>query len=455
MDIQSLEVEGPVEPVEAPKYGRARGLQTALLGAPAARITTAEQRENALRRMLGKVFRRPPSRTELARYGTLVEKHQADGHTPEEVFHLALRTAMLSPQFLYRGNSGEEALCAHQLASRLSYFLTIGPPDEKLLLAAADGSLLQPETLRSHAQRLLSEKTAQDFVENFVGQWLGTRTLPEIMPDASLGRFTPDYQRSMIKEPEYLFAEILRENRPLSDFIDPGFTHTHASVGRQMYGLDLPPPTAKTPFALTRVTFPKGERNGGLLGMAGVMMATANGVDTQPVLRGKWFLENILGDPPPPPPESVPAITPDTRGAKTIRDLMRAHTSEESCARCHAKIDPYGFLFESFDAIGQLRESYPTSGKKKDAWPPVDTSATLPDGTPLRTSAELKKHLLSDLRPFARCLTGKLFLYGAGRLPSFAERKSLEALADENLRAHRGLHDLLLDLVAHESFRTR
>jgi hypothetical protein len=189
--------------------------------------------------------------------------------------------------------------------------------------------------------------------------------------------------------------------------------------------------------------------------MAGVMMATANGVDTQPVLRGKWFLENILGEAPPPPPESVPALTPDTRGTKTIRDLMRAHTSEESCARCHSKLDPYGFVFESFDAIGQKRDHYPASGKKKEEWAPVDTSATLPDGTLLQNSAELKRHLLADLRPFARCLAEKLFLYGAGRLPSYAERKALETLAEENLRPQRGLHDLLLDIVSHESFRSR
>lgn len=455
VDIHSLEIEGPIEPVEHPKYARARGLKKTLLGAPAERITTPENLETALRQMLGKLFRRPALASEVARYRALVEGHRSGGNSSEESLHLALRTAMISPQFLYRGSSEEASLSAHQLASRLSYFLTLGPPDAKLLLAAGDGSLLQPETLRAQAQRFLSEKSAQDFIENFVGQWLGTRSIPEIMPDASLGRFGTDHQRSMIKEPEQLFAEILRDNRPLSDFIDPGYTHTHASVGRQMYGLDMAAPNSKQPFVLTRTTFPKGERNGGLLGMAGVMMATANGVDTQPVLRGKWVLENILGDPPPPPPESVPAITPDTRGTKTIRDLMRAHTSDESCARCHEKIDPYGFVFESFDAIGQRRERYPNSGKKKEEWSPVDSSAVLPDGTLLRDSAELKRLLVADLRPFARCLTGKLFLYGAGRMPGYAERKALDALADETVRSQRGMNDLLLDIIAHESFRAR
>ena len=67
----------------------------------------------------------------------------------------------------------------------------------------------------------------------------------------------------------------------------------------------------------------RGSKYGGILGQASVMMATANGVDTQPVLRGVWLLENVLGDPPSEPPPDVPAVEPDTSG-KTIRDYWNA-----------------------------------------------------------------------------------------------------------------------------------
>jgi hypothetical protein len=418
-------------------------------------LTTEESLDTAVRKLLRKLFRREATEGEVARYRALVGRHRLEGHTPEECLHLAVRTAMVSPQFLYRGASGEQ-LAAHDVAARLSYFLTLRPPDEPLAQTALRGELSTPEGVRAQAERLLSTKFCEDFIEDFVGQWLGTRGIPEIMPDASLGRFGNDHRKSVMKEPELLFAEILRENRPLSDFIAPDFTHTHSSVGLQMYGLDMPPVNARVPFAMTRVALPRDSRNGGLLGMAGVMMATANGVDTQPVLRGKWFLENILGDPPPPPPESVPAITPDTRGTKTIRDLMRAHTSDESCARCHEKIDPYGFVFETFDAIGQWRERYPVSGKRqKEDWPAVDATAQLTDGTPLSGIGDLKKRLLEDLRPFARCLTRKLYLYGSGRVPDYSEEKALNALADDAVARHRGFRDFLLDLTASEVFRQR
>jgi hypothetical protein len=212
---------------------------------------------------------------------------------------------------------------------------------------------------------------------------------------------------------------------------------------------------------MTRVTLPRDGRAGGLLGMSGVMMATANGVDTQPVYRGKWVLETILNDPPPPPPESVPAITPDTTQAKTIRELMAAHTTQASCAGCHRKLDPPGFLLENYDAIGQWRETYPirsidTRGRTvTKPGPAVDATATMPDGTQLKEARDLKRYVLSHPERFGRALTEKLFLYASGRLPSYAERKQLHAISDKLVSTKAGFRDLLLAIIESEPFTQR
>ena len=39
----------------------------------------------------------------------------------------------------------------------------------------------------------------------------------------------------------------------------------------------------------------------------------------------------------------------------TARQLIEQHSSVAACAKCHAKIDPYGFALEQYDAIGRLR----------------------------------------------------------------------------------------------------
>jgi hypothetical protein len=46
-----------------------------------------------------------------------------------------------------------------------------------------------------------------------------------------------------------------------------------------------------------------------------------------------------MGEPPPPPPPGVPAVEPDIRGARTIRELLALHTRSASCAACHARFD--------------------------------------------------------------------------------------------------------------------
>ena len=35
--------------------------------------------------------------------------------------------------------------------------------------------------------------------------------------------------------------------------------------------------------------------------------------------------------------------------------MTERHVSDESCANCHIRIDPFGFALESFDAIGRFR----------------------------------------------------------------------------------------------------
>ena len=460
LDMESIEIEGPIPVTEGARYavehwrfGQGRDLQRALLGAEGAKLTTADALDAALKRMLSKIFRRDVEAVETARYRALVEQHRKEGNTLENALHLALRTALVAPQFIYREGGGTSFTDA-ELAARLSYFLTSLPPDDLLRAAVADGSLRGAGGIRLQAERLLASPQLKDFVTSFVGQWLGTRKIREIMPDASLGAYGEHHSKAMRLEPELVFTEILRDNRPIQDFIAPDFTHTHASVGKQMYGLKMDPPDNFN-FKMTRVALPRDGRVGGLLGMSGVMMATANGVDTQPVYRGQWVLETILNERVPPPPDAVPAITPDTTQAKTIRELMAAHTKQASCAGCHRKLDPPGFLLENYDAIGQWRETYPIrtgGGTVTKPGPAVDATATMPDGTQLKDVRDLKSYVMSHPERFGRALTEKLFLYGSGRLPSYAERKQLHAISDNLVSKKGGFRDLLLAIIESEPF---
>ena len=463
IDLLTLEIEGPLEDLAGAERRRSLGerLSRGLLGGPLPPpADEAAWLPKGVGTMLSKAFRRPATDEEVRDYVAVAAEHRAEGHSLEQSLHLVLRSILTSPHFIYRENR-EDGFTPHDLASRLSYLLTTAPPDGRLLMAAKDGSLTRPEVLREQATRLLDSKQATDFITSFVPQWLDTRGIVAISPDPRLGPYEAGYAFLLDREITQFVDTLLRENRPLTDFIDPDFMITNHRVANRFYDLGMAELPREKQWEMQRITIPRGGRIGGLLGLAGVMMATANGVDTHPVVRGKWLLENIVGEPPPPPPPSVPALTPDTRDARTIRELMAAHTKDASCAGCHKKMDPYGLVLENYDAIGRWRDSYPVFATGADGKTittpglPIDAAARLPDGTLLRNVIDLKLHLVAHVDRFAGCLAEQLFIFGAGRVPDYAERRELHTAADRVLANKGGFRDLVLAVIETESFRTR
>ncbi len=461
LDVHKAIAFGPIELADGADDLYWKGKSSQLTASLRGRTDQAAV-EEFLQEFLPRVFRRPVKKSVIDEYVAMVEAERKPSGRLEEGLHFAFRTALTSPYFLYRDfESGP--LDSFDLASRLSYFLTSRPPDAELYKLARNGALLDSSKLRDQAIRLLSKKELDTFVESFLDQWLDLAALDQLTPDKTLFpeprkfKYGDDEKRSLITEPNLFFTEMLASNRSVVDFIDPGFTYTNKSIGTYVY--ELPMSKNSDPKNLQRVEFEKGGRYGGILGMAGVMTATANGVDTQPVVRGVWMLENILGDPPRDPPDAVPALTPDTSKAETPREMLAAHMSDDSCAGCHKKIDPIGFVFESFDPIGRWRIHYPNlSGKSKDRLNKgltVETDGVLPDGTILRDIRDLKTYLVNDITPFAECLSEKLLTYAIGRSMNYSDRKLIGKIVDANVKTEEGFKDLLLDLIDSESFRTR
>ncbi len=167
------------------------------------------------------------------------------------------------------------------------------------------------------------------------------------------------------------------------------------------------------------------------------MTATANGVDTSPVIRGTWVLENVLGTPPAPPPPDVEPLPTDTREAATIRDLLALHRKHEACNSCHRKIDPMGFAFENFDVVGRWRDKY------KRARDPIDPSATLSNGREIADIIEFKQMLMERKPLVVRCLVEKMLTYATGRKLEAVDRGEVNRLVDELGSGGDRLRDLV------------
>ena len=193
---------------------------------------------------------------------------------------------------------------------------------------------------------------------------------------------------------------------------------------------------------LQRVSL-KGSRRGGLPGHGAFLTASANGVDTSPVVRGIYVLEKLLGHTPPPP--DVPAIEPDIRGAVTLREQLIKHRESATCTECHRKIDPLGFALGNFNAIGGWRDKY-------DPKTPIDSAGKLPGGDSFRTVPEFRKLLVDRQDQFNRCLTEKLMTYALGRELEVGDRPSIDAILAELDGKQGGLRELIRLVVLSKPF---
>ncbi|MEZ5940719.1 MAG: DUF1592 domain-containing protein [Planctomycetaceae bacterium] len=438
--VDDIEITGPhydTWPTASQKSVLGDDCETILKNGKFAEGEVRKQIESFARR----AFRRPAIGDEVDRLVGLFESQRAAGRNEIEAYGDALTAVLCSPSFLYLDEGGRgDQLSQHALASRLSYFLWASMPDDELLAAADRGGLNKPEVLEAHVERMLNDPRSDSFVSGFLESWLTLDDLGSMPPDrvkfSDYYRF--DLQAAMRRETEMFTRHLLDENKSVIHFVDADFTFANRPLAK-FYGAE---PPAKPKFAQVALN---DNRRGGLLGQASVLTVTANGIDTSPVLRGTWVLENIFGRRPSPPPPDVEPLDPDIRGAVTIRDQLEKHRASEACADCHRSIDPLGFALENFDAIGRWRSSY---GKGL----PIDASGELEDGGTFQDIRDFKSHLKENPDRFTRTVTRKLLAYSLGRQLTPADNEHVEAIADEAQKSGNGFRDLVKQVVLSELF---
>ncbi|MEL7500604.1 MAG: DUF1592 domain-containing protein [Planctomycetota bacterium] len=397
--------------------------------------TTITQR---LRVFAAGVFRRPLRSDELKPIERMVMAKLDGGMKPLAALQLGFQTILCSPSFIYL-QEGDGALNDYNLASRLSYFLWSSQPDTVLLEHAEAGRLSDKQVLVAEVDRMLKDPRSERFVSQFVRRWLDWDNLGE-MPVSEDFRvyFRDNLESAMMEETKMFFRHILDENLTPKRFLDADYTF----VNRELAAHYKLAPVAGN--HLRRVST-KGSVRGGLMTQGSFLTASANGVDTSPVVRGIYVLEKVMGYTPPPPPDDVPEIEPDIRGALTVREELKKHRSIATCAECHRKIDPLGFALENFDAIGGWRTQY---GKGL----PVDASGELPNGETFEDVRHLRTLLIERHEQFTRTLTEKLMTYAIGRELEIGDRPAIDEILSELAQKKGGLRDLIRLVVLSEPF---
>lgn len=453
--IQWVEIEGPL--VESwPPAG-----YKLLLGAKDLDQGTIGDAEMALCHLAPRAFRRPVTSADIAPYLALVREGLKANKPFREALRDGLKALLCAPDFLFL-REAPGPLDDFALASRLSYFLWGSLPDEALEAAARTGRLSSPGMLHAQVERMLDDAKCQRFVESFTGQWLGLRNINATTPEKRQHpNFDEALQDAMVMETRLFFAELLRHDLSVSNFVHSDFTMLNSRLA-ELYHVP-----GVSGWEFRKVSLPAGSHRGGVLCQAAILKVTANGTTTSPVIRGSWMLQNILGKPAKMPPPGVPALEPDVRGASTIRDQVAKHRADPACAVCHDRIDPLGLALENFDVIGEWRSNYriaQMSSNNKQGEPRfsgykpgavVDATGTLPGGEKFANIDELKRLLLANRDQVARCVAEKLLAYATGAGISFADKVALEDVVRQTGAKDHGLRTLLHAVVASEPFRSK
>ncbi|MDA7662732.1 DUF1592 domain-containing protein [Pirellulaceae bacterium] len=408
--------------------------------------------KSRLQILLFRAFRRPIDAATLDRYVRFFRDRYAESQSFSHSMKSVVAAILASPKFLFIVETAQRdqkyaPLNDFELASRLSFFLWSSIPDQTLLELAESGKLSDPAVLEAQVHNMLLSPKSKSLSENFARQWLRLDQLITSVPDDQ--RFAKYYSRigceywkfglQMMVEPLLLFESVMVEDSSIMDLIDSSYAYRSDEL--QSWYRDKIPFNDKSivnRFNTNQQQFLRrklpSRREGGVITSAAVMTMTSSPLRTSPITRGAWVAGVILNQPPPPPPDAVPEIEADddvieAKGL-TLRQRLKQHQINPSCASCHAKIDPLGFVLENYDAVGRWRDQY-RSGLK------INTSGKLFGEHEFKDIVEFKKVLVEHPEIFTRAFSEHLLSYALGRKLDVSDKPAVNKIV-RNVIADRG-----------------
>lgn len=393
-----------------------------------------------------RAWRRPLTAVEKqnleAYYRKLRETNKLDH---EKAIRVLLTRILVAPEFLYRleqtSNTNSKRLTNYELASRLSYFLWSSIPDRELNRAAAAGELMVPAKLQAQVKRMLADPKARRFSTEFFGQWLGFYRFDQFtgVDNGRFPEFNDELKAAMYEEATSFFEYIVRQNRPVAEILAANYTFLNPLLAKH-YGVKTDvKEMAKVDNAQDR---------GGALRLGAVLAATSAPLRTSPVKRGDWVLRRILGTPTPPPPADAGSLPADEKafGGLTLREKLKAHMRNATCAGCHTRIDPMGFPLEKYDPVGRVRASY-SDGK------PVEDVSTTTDRIDIKGVEGLISYLQNHQEQVSSNMSRKLIGFALGRTTLASD----QPLIDNMVRAgnQASMADLVTQVVTSRQFQYR
>ncbi|MEX2188969.1 MAG: DUF1592 domain-containing protein [Pirellulales bacterium] len=328
----------------------------------------------------------------------------------DEAVRYIVEAMLQSPRFVYRmedqrGDGSPRRANQYELASRMSYILWGGPPDEALFRAADRGELGDREKVAAQVRRMLDDPRTIERSRQFVSEWLNLGRLANLRPDARrFPEWNAELAADMREETLAFFTEVVwKQKRPLADLLDAQLTFATPRLAEH-YGLK-PAGDALVRYDLSDV----GGR-GGILTHGSVL--TIGGDNASMVSRGLFVLHELLRGTVNAPPPCVNTTPPPTKAGLSHRGIAEARVANVNCGVCHVRFEPLAYGLEKFDGVGAYHERDAHGNQLRD-----DGEVLFPGDAKAiqyKSSAELMK-LLADSPRVRESLTWKVTQFALGR----------------------------------------
>lgn len=383
-----------------------------------------------------RAFRREMSDAEHA-IVTSIYQAVRDTDGPERGLASVLEYFVQAPALLYATErsdaEGEYAPVApHELATRLSLFLTNGAPDQELLAAVEEGRLVSREDVEREARRLVAGPEAAVAFADFHHEWMrGYRLERE------------ERYHDLLDEPA---TQGLREE--LRSFARWFLEDTDGRYQTLMTTQTFAPDPRLD--SVYEAGGPGAER-AGLLTTAAAMASHAHEEGTSIIQRGIFVLDQVLCIPVQAFPGDIDTETPleSSKDLPTARERLQPLLENPQCAPCHLGFNPLGFPFEVYDHAGAFRAT------ENEAT--IDTSAQVELGElsgEFANAAELIEAMAATEQAHS-CYARQWFRYGLGRAETPEDECTLDAITEAFVAADGDVRELLVQIATSDAFLFR
>jgi hypothetical protein len=358
--------------------------------------------------------------------------------------------------------------------------------DKGLFDAAAAGKLAGREQVAAQVKRMLDDPSADTSrVRDFFREYFEYDKAPEVFKDppkdfvfeaAALVRDTDRLVGRILAEDKDVFRRLLttdasfvnygskKDGAPGPAVVKKGGKEVRKPL-ETIYGFEEWPGNQP-------VTLPADTRIG-ILMQPSWLVAWSTNFDNDPVRRGRWIRERLLGGTVPELPIGVAAQVPDDPH-RTFRNRLTV-TREARCWKCHQKMDDLGLPFEQFDHFGRFRtaeevadreaSAKPVAKKGKPAGPvtrkaPLDTTGLVADSGdpgldgPVKDPRELIRRIAGSDRA-RQVFVRHVFRFFLGRNETLSDARALQEADRAYVGSGGSFKALVVSILSSDPFLYR